>query len=112
MPIGSASERYTIFSGPRIRLRVMANVIAMTLSLIRGPENIVYRSEAEPIGMASWFFGKHRIYEQAVLEQVDGHIIPLTYRYTHQGSDENRNEYYRYNWTGHVAQTNYRGTQR
>ncbi|MBA2408406.1 MAG: DUF3108 domain-containing protein [Gammaproteobacteria bacterium] len=88
------------------------NVIATTISLTRGPENIVYRSEAEPIGMASWFVGDHRIYEQALLEQVDGQVIPLTYRYTHQRSDENRNEYYRYNWTGHVARTNYRGTPR
>jgi len=108
----AADPRIPDFAARYIVKKAGLNVIAMTLSLIRGPENIVYRSEAEPIGMASWFFGKHRIYEQAVLEQVDGHVIPLTYRYTHQGSDENRNEYYRYNWTGHVAQTNYRGTPR
>ncbi|MBA2491427.1 MAG: DUF3108 domain-containing protein [Gammaproteobacteria bacterium] len=108
----SAGPQVPDFSARYVIKKAGLNVIATTISLTRGPENIVYRSAAEPIGMASWFFGDHRIYEQAVLEQVDGQVIPLSYRYTHHGSDENRNEYYYYDWAGRVARTNYRGTPR
>ncbi|MGH8501315.1 MAG: DUF3108 domain-containing protein [Gammaproteobacteria bacterium] len=105
----AAAGRIADFSARYHIKKAGLNVIATTITLTRGAENIVYRSEAEPIGMASWLFGDHRIYEQAVLEQVDGQVIPLNYRYTHKGSDKNRNEYYRYNWDRNVAQVNFRG---
>jgi hypothetical protein len=88
------------------------NVISTTFTLTRGRGGIEYRSEAEPIGLASWFFGDHRIYEQSVLKQVDGQVIPLEYRYIHRGSDKNRNEHYRYNWEHNTARVNYRGEQK
>ncbi len=88
------------------------NVVSTTITLERGPGKIHYRSEAEPVGIASWFFGDHRIYEHSVLEQVDGKVIPLEYRYTHKGSDKNRNEHYVYDWERNIARVNYRGERK
>jgi hypothetical protein len=64
---------------------------------------------AEPVGLASWFFGDNRIYEQSRLAQIEPKVRPLEYRYRHVGSDENRNEHYRYDWRRNLAYVNSRG---
>jgi hypothetical protein len=87
-------------------------VISTTITLKRLPGTIEYRSEAEPVGVASWFFGDHRIHELSVLRQVAEQVIPLEYRYVHEGSDKNRNEHYRYDWARNVAHVYYRGEEK
>lgn len=87
------------------------DVISTTITLRRG-ERIEYRAESEPIGLASWFFGDQRIQELSVLKQVEQEVVPLEYRYVHEGSDENRNEHYQYNWTRNVANVYSRGDER
>jgi hypothetical protein len=105
----AADERIPDFSARYNLNKAGLNVISTTFTLKRGPEEIEYRSEAEPIGLASWFFGGQRIYELSTLKRVDGKVIPLEYRYTHRGSDKNRNEHYRYDWERNIAHVNHRG---
>jgi hypothetical protein len=88
------------------------NVISLKISLTRSPGKIEYRSTAEPTSMASWFFGDHRIDEYSGLKPISGEIVPLEYRYIHQGTDENENEHYLYDWRRHIAHVNYRGEER
>jgi len=99
------SARYTVNKAD-------LNIISLTITLERGPGKIEYRSAAEPIGIASWFFGDHRIHEYSGLKQVAGNIVPLEYKYTHKGSDENENEQYIYDWRRNIAHVNYRGEAR
>jgi hypothetical protein len=108
----AAGERLPDFSARYTIRKAGLNVIRTTFTLKRGPGTIEYRSAAEPIGIASWFFGDHRIYELSLLKRVDEKVIPLEYRYIHKGSDENRNEHYVYDWDTQRAQVNYRGEQK
>jgi hypothetical protein len=88
------------------------DVVSTVITLKRGGDRIEYRAESEPVGLASWLFGDHRIHELSVLQQVEEQVIPLEYRYIHEGSDENRNEHYQYHWTRNVAQVYYRGAEK
>lgn len=99
------SARYTV-------AKAGLDVISTTISLTRGGARIEYRAESEPVGVASWLFGDHRIHELSVLKQVEGQVVPLEYRYVHEGSDENRNEHYQYDWARNIADVYSRGAQR
>jgi hypothetical protein len=98
------TARYTV-------AKAELDVISTTITLRRGAR-IEYRAESEPVGLAAWFFGDHRIHELSVLKQIENQVIPLTYRYVHEGSEENRNEHYQYDWTRNVADVYSRGQQR
>jgi hypothetical protein len=88
------------------------DVISTTISLQRTPERIEYRSQAEPVGIASWFFRDQRVDELSVLARVEPRVVPLEYHYTHEGSDKNRNERYRYDWATMTADVDYRGEEK
>lgn len=88
------------------------DVVSTVITLERGTELIEYRAESEPVGLASWFFGDHRIHERSVLRQVRENVIPLEYRYVHEGSDKNRNEHYQYRWARHRASIDSRGEEK
>lgn len=88
------------------------DVVSTVITLERGAELIEYRAESEPVGLASWFFGDHRIHEKSVLKQVEEMVIPLEYRYVHEGSDKNRNEHYQYHWARNVAAVYSRGEEK
>lgn len=98
------TARYTV-------AKAELDVISTTITLRRGAR-IEYRAESEPVGLAAWFFGDHRIHELSVLKQIENQVIPLAYRYVHEGSEENRNEHYQYDWTRNVADVYSRGQQR
>jgi len=87
-------------------------VISTTISLQRLPQRIEYRSQAEPVGIASWFFRDQRVEELSVLARVEPRVVPLEYSYTHKGSDKNRNERYRYDWETRTADVYYRGEEK
>jgi hypothetical protein len=88
------------------------DVVRITISLKRGEEKIEYRSKAEPVGMASWFFGDYGINTYSILKQVEDKVIPLEYRSIHLGSEKDRNEHYAYNWNRNLAYVDYRGEQK
>ncbi len=98
------TARYTVS-------KAKLDVITMTITLRRGTR-IEYRAELEPVGLAAWFFGDHRIHEISVLKRIENQVIPLVYRYVHEGSNENRNEHYQYYWTHNVANVYSRGQVR
>jgi hypothetical protein len=87
-------------------------VVRITISLKRGEKKIEYRSKAEPIGMASWFYGDYGINIYSILQQVEDKVVPLEYRSIHLGSEEDRNEHYRYDWKRNLAYVDYHGEQK
>jgi hypothetical protein len=92
--------------------KASVGVVRLTISLKRGEKKIEYRSQAEPIGVTSWFFGDYGINTYSILQQVEDKVIPLEYRSIHKGSEENRNEHYRYDWKRKLAYVDYRGEQK
>ncbi len=92
--------------------KAAVTVVRMTVSLKRSEGKIEYHSKAEPVGMASWFFSDYKINTYSILQQVEDKVIPLEYRSIHLGSEENRNEHYRYDWKRNLAYIDYRGEQK
>jgi hypothetical protein len=110
--ISAVDEHIPDFHTSYIIEKAGVTVVRMTVSLKRGEEKIEYRSKAEPVGIASWFFSDHKINTYSILQQVDDKVVPLEYRSIHLGSEENRNEHYRYDWKRNLAYINYRGDRK
>jgi hypothetical protein len=110
--VSAVDERIPDFRTSYIIEKAGVGVVRIAISLNRGEEKIEYRSKAEPIGMASWFFGDYGINIYSILQQVKDKVIPLQYRSIHLGSEKDRNEYYRYDWKRHLAYVDYRGEQK
>jgi hypothetical protein len=110
--ISAVDEHIPDFRTSYIIEKAGVTVVRMTVSLKRGEEKIEYRSKAEPVGIASWFFSDHKINTYSILQQVDDKVVPLEYRSIHLGSEENRNEHYRYDWKRNLVYINYRGNRK
>ncbi len=109
--LANADARLPDFTARYTVTKAELEIISMTITLQRGAR-IKYRAVSEPVGLAAWFFGDHRIHELSVLEQIDNQVVPLAYHYVHEGSDENRNEHYQYDWTRNIADVYSGGQQR
>lgn len=80
-----------------------------TLELTADRGRLVYHSNSQPVEVAAWFFGDHRIREASIMRAAQDRLMPLEYRYTHEGDDKNRNEHYTFDWDNNQVRVNYRG---
>ncbi|HET9679270.1 MAG TPA: DUF3108 domain-containing protein [Gammaproteobacteria bacterium] len=71
-------------------------------------ERYVYHSKAWPVGLLA-LFRDDVITEKSIFTLHDDDIRPLTFKYRHQGSDENRRQTLQFDWTADVVHSNYRG---
>jgi Protein of unknown function (DUF3108) len=110
--VSAVDEHIPDFRTSYVIEKAGVGVVRITISLKRGEGRIEYRSKAEPIGMASWFFGDYGINTYSILQQVEDKVIPLQYRSIHLGSEKDRNEHYRYDWKRNLAYVDYRGEQK
>jgi len=80
----------------------------MQVSLKKTGDELIYESITNPVGMAALFLGDQVVMDRAVLKLIGESYRTLEFKHEMKGSEKNRNEHYKFDWSNNTANVQYR----
>lgn len=80
----------------------------MLVSLRKVGDELIYKSNTSPVGIAAFFLGQQEITDRAVLKLIGTSYRTIEFKHEMKHSDKNRNQHYVFDWENNKANVQYK----